>query len=114
MGVVELALHRWHETDFEEGYSGATRDAGERRFDLACRGVAEGEAGETSPETTPPAREQAGARGGAGAGQAYKNLEEHVVREGADPIITVWISIMLRRRPELEALSWSRFHGRRR
>jgi hypothetical protein len=72
---------------------------GERRFDLAGRDVAEGEAGETSPEAAPPPREQAGTCGGTGAVQPHEDLEEHVVVEGADSIIAVWItSSILRRR----------------
>ena len=46
----------------------------------------EGELGEKGPEAAPPAGEQAGVSGGAGAAEAGEDLEEHVVGEGADAV----------------------------
>lgn len=42
---------------------------------------------EAGPEAAPPAREQAGVRGGAGTAEAGENLEQHVVGKGADPVL---------------------------
>lgn len=43
----------------------------------------EGELGEEGPEAAPPAGEQPGVRGGAGAAEADEDLEEYVVWESA-------------------------------
>jgi hypothetical protein len=96
--------------DFKEGHRGAATDAGEGLRDHAGWNVAEGEIREASPQAAPPEREDAGPRGGAGAPQAHEDLGDHVVREGADAVISVWITMSMRRRREPEAPSRLQFH----
>jgi hypothetical protein len=48
--------------------------------------IAEDEVRKADPEATPPAGDEAGTRSDAGAGQTDEDLDDHVVREGADEV----------------------------
>ena len=72
------------EADYER--TRGAGDLGERGAERLGPDVVEGELGEAGPETAPPAGQQAGVRGGAGAAEAGEDLEEHVVGEGADAV----------------------------
>jgi hypothetical protein len=61
-------------------------DAGERRLQGVERDVTEDDPTEALPEVAPPAGEDAGARGGAGAGEAGEDEKEQIVGQGADEV----------------------------
>jgi hypothetical protein len=109
-GRLETDVHN------QEGHGGGETYAGERRLDLAGRDVVEGETAEASPEASPPVRQEAGARGGAGTAQAHEDLEKHVVRQGAERVSSSsWtthgaLSMRRRRRRAPEAAARLQFH----
>jgi hypothetical protein len=63
-------------------------DAGDRQLQGVEWDVMEDDPVEACPEALPPARENAGACRGGGAGKAREDQEEQVVWEGADKILS--------------------------
>lgn len=70
----------------ERNFGRGRREAADRRFERGEHDVAEDDPAEARPESSPPAGEDAGARGGAGAGEAGEDEEEQVVGKGADEV----------------------------
>jgi hypothetical protein len=53
--------------------------------------LAKGDREEVPPEAAPPAGERAREGGGAGAAEANEDLEQHNIRKGTDPVLSVAI-----------------------
>ena len=93
---------------FEAGQSGAD-DLLEGGVDCIQGDPAEGELEEMPPEAAPPAGEGAREGGGTGAAEANEDLEQQVIRKGADPILSaaVWAAAW----PGPKGRSWWRLRA---